>query len=58
MKERVNTLEIKTNVYSTQAKNCLFCIHIGTVAIFFGKGKREIGKRLELFTPSRKFRWR
>jgi len=49
-------MRIKTGVVYTQAKNCSFCLHIGTIAMMFGKGK-WFKKRLEMFTPQQLFRW-
>jgi len=47
---------IKTNVASLQAKNCIFCLHIGSVALCFGRRKGDCLCRIELFTPLQ--RWR
>lgn len=40
----------------TQAKGCDLCIHVGTVAFFFGDGSKPVG-RLEVLTPFHLFRW-
>jgi hypothetical protein len=42
---------IKTNVASLQAKNCIFCLHIGSVALCFGSHNGDCLCRIELFTP-------
>jgi hypothetical protein len=51
-------MEVSRDTYYAQAANCLFCLHIGYTAIFFGIGAGGYGARLELFTPSRLFRFR
>lgn len=51
-------IRISTAVEYTQAGGCQFCLHVGTVALYFGRrsgGQR--GPRLELFTPLHVFRW-
>lgn len=48
-------IESRSGVAYTQAANCRFCLHVGSRAFFFGHGPS--GRRLELFTPSRWFRW-
>lgn len=50
-------IEIKRNVAFTQAKGCRFCLHVGSIALFFGEKANGSGPRLELFTPSRWYRW-
>jgi hypothetical protein len=50
-------IQIQTNVAYTQAYGVWFCLHIGSVAIFFGRGIKGRGPRLELCTPWRWFRW-
>lgn len=49
-------IDWKTNVAYTQAKGCRLCVHVGSLAIFFG---RTAGRsaRLELLTPRRWFRF-
>lgn len=49
-------LSVKTNVASLQAANCLFCLHIGSIAFLFGKRKGPCLCRIELFTPLHKWR--
>ena len=49
-------LKIITNAASTQAYGCLICIHIGSIALLFGKRHGPCLFRLELFTPCRKLR--
>ncbi len=49
-------IAFSTDVLSTTAQGCFLCIHIGTVAIYFG-GWAWPGHRLELFTPLRRFRF-
>jgi hypothetical protein len=48
-------VQIKKDVLYAQAKNCSLCLHIGTVAFLFGRGK-WFHKRIELFTPLHIFR--
>lgn len=48
---------IQSNVAYTQAYGVLFCLHIGSIALMFGRRKNGRGPRLELFTPNRWFRW-
>jgi hypothetical protein len=51
-------VERKTGVYSTQAKACWGCLHVGWWAFFLlPTRRREYGWRLELFTPWHRFRW-
>jgi hypothetical protein len=47
-------VRIKTNTAYTQAAGCFFCLHVGSVAIYFGSSGP--GHRLELFTPEQRFR--
>lgn len=57
---RVNVvvmLSVDSGVYYTQAHGCRFCLHIGTIALYFGRRRNGRGPRLELFTPKRWFRW-
>jgi len=49
-------MHMKTDVLYTQAGNCQLCIQIGSTAFYFGK-RKGVGRRLELFTPRRLFRW-
>ncbi len=49
-------MEIRTNVAYTQAYGCRFCLHVGSVALYFGR-RRGYGTRLEICTPCRWFRW-
>lgn len=49
-------VEIQTGVYSVQAKNTRLCVHIGSVAFFFGN-RPGVAARLELFTHYHWFRW-
>jgi hypothetical protein len=55
-------IEIQRNTVLTQAANCHLCLHIGEVAIYFGKRNGQgYGLRVELFTPCQRFRispWR
>lgn len=46
---------IQRDVAYTQGKNCRFCLHVFSVAFYFGRSGN--GPRLEIFTPMRKFRW-
>lgn len=48
---------IKRDVAYTMAYGCRFCLHIGTVAIYFGSGVQGRGPRLEVLTPQHWFRW-
>lgn len=48
--------QIVTNVLSTQAYGCQFCLHIGSVALMFGRRDCH-ARRLELFTPLHRFRY-
>jgi hypothetical protein len=50
-------IAIDRGVMSTQTKGCRFCLHVGTVAIFFGKKRYGSGARLEILTPMRKLRF-
>lgn len=50
-------LEIERGVSYTQAFGCWFCLHVGTIAMYFGRRANGRGPRLELFTPCRWFRW-
>lgn len=50
-------IEVRRNTAYTQAFGCRFCLHIGSLAIFFGRMKDGRGPRLELFTPWHWFRW-
>lgn len=47
--------DIRKNIISTQSKNCLFCIQIGTIAFYILCGFNNIF-RLEFLTPLHKFR--
>lgn len=49
-------MHIKRNVEYTQAYGCQLCVHIGSVAVMFGK-RDGAGRRLELFTPRHLFRY-
>lgn len=49
-------LEIQRGVYSTQARNARFCLHVGSTAIYFGN-RPGYAARLELFTHYHRFRW-
>lgn len=51
-------IEIYRNCSYAQAKNCLFCLHIGGTAIFIGNGVGGFGARLEILTDSHRFRFR
>lgn len=49
---------IENGVVHTQSKGCSFCLHIGDVAIYFGKGQPNIqGAKLMLFTQKYRFRY-
>ena len=50
-------IEFKRNVAYTQGRGCRFCLHIGGTAVYFGRRANGSGARLELFTPTRWFRW-
>lgn len=50
-------MEIIRDVAYTQARGCRFCLHIGSVAIMFGRVANGRGPRLELFTQRHWFRW-
>ena len=50
--------EVRRDVEYTQAKGCVFCLHVGATAFYFGSGRQGWGgPRLELFTPLHWFRW-
>jgi hypothetical protein len=49
-------IEIQRDVYSTQAKNARFCLHIGNTAVLFGT-RPGFAARLELFTHFHRFRF-
>lgn len=49
-------ITIKTNVEYTQAGGCYLCLHVGSVAVFFGRRDKP-GRRLELLTPPHGFRY-
>ncbi len=50
-------VRIENNVAYTQAFGCRFCLHIGSLAIFFGNKTGGRGPRVEIMTPCRWFRW-
>lgn len=51
-------MKIRRNIIHTQTKNCTLCLHIGTTAIYFGKGKKDYsGAYLRIFTPDRLFKF-
>lgn len=50
-------MEIKRDVYSLQAYGCRFCLHIGSIALLFGRMENGRGPRVEICTPARWFRW-
>ena len=58
-------IRVQRGVDYTPAHGSRFCLHVGTVAIFFGScstGRQDgrptgAGPRLELFTPQVWFRW-
>jgi hypothetical protein len=50
-------ISIDTGCFYTQAHGCRFCLHVGTLAIYFGRVKNGRGPRLEILTPKRWFRW-
>ena len=51
-------MKIRKNVLQTQTKNCTFCLQIGTISIYFGKGKKDYcGAYLRLFTPDYMFKF-
>ena len=51
-------LETRCNVFSTQAKSCWGCLHIGMRVFYIWTTlRREYGWRLEILTPLRRFRW-
>ena len=54
---KIRLFDVQKNVEFTQARNCLFCLHFGTTAIYLGIGLRKLGKKIELFTPIHKFRY-
>jgi hypothetical protein len=49
-------IDVRTNVAYTMAHGCLFCLHVFSVAIHFGRGHAR-GWRLEVMTPCRWLRW-
>lgn len=51
-------LTIRRNVWHSQARGCWGYVQVGTVAVFiFWRIHESQGWRLELFTPSHRFRW-
>jgi hypothetical protein len=50
-------IEVRRNVAYTQGYGCRFCLHVGSVAFFFGRVRGGAGPRLEVLTPRRWFRW-
>lgn len=51
-------MTIRTRVAYTQAKGCRFCLHVGSIALYFGSMPApRHGARLELFTDRHHFRW-
>jgi hypothetical protein len=50
-------IQIHRDVASTQAYGCRFCLHTGSIAVYFGRMTGGRGPRLELFTPLHRFRW-
>jgi hypothetical protein len=50
-------LTVDTGCVYTQAHGCRFCLHVGTLAFYFGRRLDGRGPRLELLTPKRWFRW-
>lgn len=49
-------MTIKRDVAYTQAWGCRLCLHVGSVAMYFGR-HAGAGARLELLTPLHWFRW-
>lgn len=50
-------LSFETNCMYTQAHGCRFCLHVGSVAVYFGTLKDGRGPRIEILTPKRWFRY-
>ena len=50
-------VEVKCNVAYTASYGCWFCLHVGSVAVYFGRDIKGSGPRLEIMTPRRWFRW-
>ena len=50
-------IRFRTNVAYTQAYGCKFCLHVGSLAVFFGTKNNGAGPRLELFTQLHWFSW-
>jgi hypothetical protein len=50
-------IRVRTQTEYTQAFGCRFCLHVGSVAFFFGSKPDGSGPRVELFTPLHWFRW-
>lgn len=48
---------IKRDVAYTASYGCWFCLHVGSVAIYLGRGVKGSGPRLEIMTPRHWFRW-
>lgn len=46
-------MKIETGVMHTQTKSCKLCIHIGTIAAYIGKGRKDNkqGIYLRILTP-------
>jgi hypothetical protein len=51
-------VKIERDIMYMQAANCRFVLHIGSTAFVFGEGAGGYATRLELFTPTRWFRFR
>lgn len=50
-------ISVDTGCVYTQAHGCRFCLHIWTIALYFGRKLNGRGPRLEIATPKRWFRW-
>ncbi len=50
-------ISVDTGCVYTQAHGCRFCLHIWTIALYFGRKLNSRGPRLEIVTPKRWFRW-
>jgi hypothetical protein len=53
-------IAVRTDVMFTQARGCAFCLHVGTIAIYFlpGWNKQGTAAKLQVATPRHWFHFR
>lgn len=49
--------QVRSAVAYTQAFGCRLCLHVGSIAFFFGRKRDGRGPRIEVLTPLHKFRY-